>query len=314
MTVRNREFVGKYNPAGLMAQLSKAEVKALLLPLGVPVAATYMVLQERADLNKFREWIKQQDRFALKPSSAYGGEGILLVNGKQGEVYSTNNGPMTGSQIETLAFSILDGDFHGGQKDTAVVEELLVQSEALRNIVPLGLADIRVISFLGYPAMAMMRIPTKASGGKANIHLGAVAAGVRISTGVIVHSVWAALPSPEHPDTGAALLGQRIPFWEEVLEDIALDSRRGPVVMEVNRRPGLEIQNANGAGLLRRLRMIEKLPRQELPVEERVKMVQKLDGEGWGVQTPTSSTIPGSRESSFGSQDDVESRGTSVRA
>jgi alpha-L-glutamate ligase-like protein len=330
MTVRNREFVGKYNPPGLMEQLSKAEVKALLLPLGVPVAATYLVLRERTDLNRFREWIKQHYSFALKPSSAYGGEGILLVNGKQGDFYSTNNGPMTESQIETLAFSILDGDFHGGQKDTAVVEELLVQSEALRNIVPLGLADIRVISFLGYPAMAMMRIPTKASGGKANIHLGAVAGGVRISTGVIVHSVWAALPSPEHPDTGAALLGQRIPFWEEVLEiaseaqsltglgyagvDIALDSRRGPVVMEVNRRPGLEIQNANGAGLLRRLRVIEKLPRQELLVEERVKMVQKLDGEGWGVQMQASSSITGSSEPSFGSQDDVESRGTSVRA
>jgi alpha-L-glutamate ligase-like protein len=313
-----------------MEQLSKAEVKALLLPLGVPVAATYMVLQERADLNKFREWIKQHDSFALKPSSAYGGEGILLVNGKQGEVYSTNNGPMNASQIETLAFSIINGDFHGGQTDTAVVEELLVQDEELHDIVPLGLADIRVISFLGYPAMAMMRIPTKASGGKANIHLGAVAAGVRISTGVIVHSVWAALPSPEHPDTGAALLGQRIPFWEEVLEiaseaqsltglgyagvDIALDSRRGPVVMEVNRRPGLEIQNANGAGLLRRLRVIEKLPRQELPVEERVKMVQKLDGESWGVQTQASSSITGSSEPSFGSQDDVESRGTPVRA
>jgi hypothetical protein len=160
--------------------------------------------------------------------------------------------------------------------------------------------------------------------------LGAVAAGVRISTGVIVHSVWAALPSPEHPDTGATLLGQRIPFWEEVLEvaseaqkltglgyagvDIALDSKRGPVAMEVNRRPGLEIQNANGAGLLRRLRIIEQLPRQELPVEERVKIVQRLDSDSWGVQTPTSSTIQVSREQSFDSQDDVENRGTSVRA
>jgi hypothetical protein len=64
--------------------------------------------------------------------------------------------------------------------------------------------------------------------------------------------------------------------------------------MEVNRRPGLEIQNANAAGLLRRLRMIEQLPRHELPVEERIRIVQKLDSENWGIQTGKPSTALGS--------------------
>jgi len=326
MTVRNREFVGKYNPPGLLAMLTKDAVKGLLLPLGVPMATTYLILRERTDLGKFKEWMKQHEVFALKPSSSYGGEGILLVTGKQGDTYHTNMGPMSASQIETLAFSILEGQFHGGQKDTAVVEELLIQHESLRDIVPLGLADIRVISFLGYPVMAMMRIPTIASGGKANIHLGAVAAGVRTSTGLIFHSVWAGLPSPEHPDTGAPLLGRRIPLWDEILEvaaeaqqlagigyagvDIALDSKRGPVVMEVNRRPGLEIQNANAAGLLRRLRMIEQLPRHELPVEERLKIVQRLDSENWGIQTGKSSTTLGPSEEPLGSSEDFEGRKT----
>jgi alpha-L-glutamate ligase-like protein len=326
MTVRNREFVGKYNPPGLLALLTKDAVKGLLLPLGVPMAATYLILRERSDLGKFKEWMKQHDTFALKPSSSYGGEGILLVTGKQGDVYRTSMGSMSASQIETLGFSILEGQFHGGQKDTAVVEELLVQDEALHDIVPMGLADIRVISFLGYPVMAMMRIPTIASGGKANIHLGAVAAGVRISTGVIFHSVWAGLPSPEHPDTGAPLLGRQIPLWDEILEvaaeaqrlagigyagvDIALDSKRGPVVMEVNRRPGLEIQNANAAGLLRRLRMIEQLPRHEMPIEERVKKVQKLDNENWGIQTGKTSIPPESSEEPLGSPVDFEGRKT----
>jgi alpha-L-glutamate ligase-like protein len=317
MTVRNREFVGKYNPPGLLALLTKDAVKGLLLPLGVPMAATYLILRERSDLGKFKEWMKGHDTFALKPSSSYGGEGILLVTGKQGDMFRTNMGSMSASQIETLAFSILEGQFHGGQKDTAVVEELLIQDESLHDIVPRGLADIRVISFLGYPVMAMMRIPTVASGGKANIHLGAVAAGVRISTGIIFHSVWAGLPSPEHPDTGAPLLGRQLPKWDEILEvaaeaqrlagigyagvDIALDAKRGPVVMEVNRRPGLEIQNANAAGLLRRLRMIEQLPPHELPVEERIRIVQKLDRENWGIQTGKPSTDKGSSEESLGS-------------
>lgn len=302
MTVRNREFVGKYNPPDVMALLTKDNAKALLMPQGIPVASTYMVLSKREDLDKFKAWLGDHDTFALKPSSAYGGEGILLVKGRKGDVYETNFGLMTRSQIETHAFSIIGGQFHGGQEDTAVVEELLVQDNGLRKIVPIGLADIRVISFLGYPVMAMMRIPTKLSGGKANIHMGAVAAGVRISTAIIIHSVWTGLPSPEHPDSGARLLGEQIPMWNEILEvaaeaqrltgigfagvDIALDQKKGPVVMEVNRRPGLEIQNANAAGLLRRLRIIENMPRQELPVEERVRNVQRLDSENWGI-TPS---------------------------
>lgn len=330
MTVRNREFVDKYNPPGLMARLSKAEVKALLLPLGIPIAATYMILIERSDLVKFREWLKEDDSFALKPSAAYGGEGILLVYGKKGDSYETNNGSMNASQIETHALSILDGNFRAGQNDTAVVEELLVQNEALREVSPLGLADFRIISFLGYPVMTMMRIPTKASDGKANIHMGAVAAGVRISTGTIIHSVWAAYPSPTHPDTGTTLLGRQIPFWQDILEvaseaqrltglgyagvDIALDSKKGPVVMEVNRRPGLEIQNANAAGLLRRLLMIENLPRQELPVEDRVKKAQQLDSENWGIQTPKVAGTGTFTSEPVDFQDDLKGRETGVRA
>ena len=302
MTVRNREFVGKYNAPDVMSLLTKDNAKALLMPLGVPVASTYMVLRERTDLEKFKTWLADHDTFALKPSSAYGGEGIMLVKGRHGEMYDTNFGLMTKSQIETHAFSIIEGQFHAGEKDSAIVEELLVEDAALRGIVPIGLADIRVISFLGYPVMAMMRIPTEMSGGKANIHMGAVAAGVRISTGIIVHSVWTGLPSPDHPDTGARLVGQQIPSWADILEvageaqrllgigyagvDIAVDAKKGPVVMEVNRRPGLEIQNANAAGLLRRLRVIERLPRLELPVEERVRIVKKMDVEEWGLKSP----------------------------
>src|SRR5207245_6228058 len=134
--------------------------------------------------------------------------------------------------------------------------------------------------------MAMMRIPTQASGGKANLHLGAVAAGVGLSTGTIVHCVWRGQPQPNHPDTDVTLLGKAVPCWDEILEpaaeaqrlsglgfagvDISLDARDGPVVMEVNRRPGLEIQNANAAGLLRRLRMIGALRGGNGPVEARL--------------------------------------------
>jgi len=37
MGIRNREFVGKYNPPATMAKLSKDEAKRVLIPLGVPM-------------------------------------------------------------------------------------------------------------------------------------------------------------------------------------------------------------------------------------------------------------------------------------
>ena len=308
MTVRNREFVAKYNPPDLMARLGKDEAKALLMPQGIPVARTYMIIREKGDLAFLKAWFKDHYQFALKPASGYGGEGILLVRGMKNGVYDTDTGLLEPATIEAHAARIVDGEFNGGQPDAALVEELLVQDEALRDLAPIGLADIRVICFRGYPVMAMVRIPTVASGGKANIHVGAVAAGISISTSTIIHSVWRGVPQPYHPDTGQLLLGRKLPFWDEILEvaaeaqrltglgfagvDVALDARRGPVVMEVNRRPGLEIQNANGAGLLRRLKAIDALQTAQLPAETRIKIVKQLDSEGWGLRTRRSTDSP----------------------
>src|SRR5207245_7762688 len=152
---------------------------------------------------------------------------------------------------------------------------------------------------------------TRASGGKANLHLGAVAAGVRLSSGTIVHCVWRGQPQPNHPDTDVSLLGKAVPSWDEMLElaaeaqrhsglgfagvDISLDARNGPVVMEVNRRPGLEIQNANAAGLLRRLRMIEALRDGNASIEEGLLIVRPFDGDhgGLGPSGPGSPAAPG---------------------
>ncbi len=299
MTVRNRDYVSKYNPADLMARLGKEESKALLASQGVPVSRTYLLLRERRDLAQLTTWLQTNNRFALKPGAGYGGEGILLVRGVENGIFQTNKGPMNTSQIEAHAATIIDGEFHGGQPDIAVVEELLVQHEALKGLVPAGLADVRVISFLGYPIMAMLRLPTKASGGRANLHMGAIGAGVKLSTGRIIHSVWKGLPQAYHPDTGQVILDTQLPFWNETLEisgeaqrltglglagvDVVIDAEKGPLVMEVNRRPGLEIQMANAAGLLRRLKNIEALPAGDLSVEERLEIVKRTDEENWGL-------------------------------
>jgi len=304
MSVRNREFVARYNPPATMAKLGKDEAKRILIPLGIPMAKTYGILRTREDVQALQAWMETHHRFVLKPASGHGGEGILLVRWQGDGSYDTSLGPLTARGIEAHALAILTGDYGGDHRDAAVLEELLERAEALRDLSPIGLADVRVISFRGYPVMAMMRIPTAASGGKANLHLGALAAGVRLSTGTIIHCVWRGAPQPDHPDTGTRLLGLTVPSWDEILElaaeaqrlsglgfagvDVTLDARQGPVVMEVNRRPGLEIQNANAAGLLRRLRIIEGLRDGHVPVEERLLVVRQLDADHWGLQPSVS--------------------------
>ena len=310
MNVRNREFVAKYNPPETMGKLGKDEAKRILIPLGIPMAKTYGILRTRTDVAAMRPWMATHDRFVLKPASGHGGEGILLVRGKTGAVYDTSMGPLTEAQVEVHAVAILAGEYGGDHQDAAVLEELLEPHPALKELSPLGLADIRVISFRGYPVMAMMRIPTQASGGKANLHLGAVAAGVRLSTGTIIHCVWRGQAQPNHPDTDVSLLGKPVPSWDVILElageaqrlsglgfagvDISLDARNGPVVMEVNRRPGLEIQNANAAGLQRRLRMIEALRDGNGSIEERLLIVRQFDEDHWGLRPsrPAASASP----------------------
>src|SRR2546425_2582212 len=109
---------------------------------------------------------------------------------------------------------------------------------------------------------------------------------------MITHAVLHGNAQPCHPDTGDVILGQKVPDFDEILEvaaeaqrltglgfagvDVCLVAGRGPVVMEVNRRPGLEIQNANAAGLLRRLRIIEELAKREETVEERIELSKRL--------------------------------------
>lgn len=299
MPVRNREFVERYNAPGLMALLSKDRAKALLVPQGIPMARTFLTLHSREDLRRFRAWLDGQERFVIKPAGAHGGEGILLVRGREGDAYQTNEGLRDGAALEAHVRSILDGEYRGGTHDEVVVEELLDSGGELKDLAPDGLPDLRIICLRGYPVMAMARLPTRASGGKANLHLGAIAAGVRLSTGRIVHAVWRGFPYPVNPDTGASLVGRQIPRWREILEiateaqrlsglgfagvDVAIDAHRGPIVMEVNRRPGLEIQNANAAGLLRRLRMVESLGTDGRSTEERIAAIIQLDAANWGL-------------------------------
>jgi D-alanine-D-alanine ligase-like ATP-grasp enzyme len=62
--------------------------------------------------------------------------------------------------------------------------------------------------------------------------------------------------------------------------DIVLDRDKGPLLLELNARPGLSIQIANGAGLVPRLEVIEAHYQTLATAHERVAFARERFGRG----------------------------------
>jgi alpha-L-glutamate ligase-like protein len=233
-------------------------------------------METEDDLLRFSSWLEDRDGgFALKPASGHGGAGIIVVDRKASGSFIRSSGRLIDrTRLVEHASRILKGTYSGLPQDRAFAEERIHLSRSLREIDTPGLLDIRIVTLRGFPLMAMTRLPTERSGGKANIHQGAIGAGISISEGRIISATHLRRTTKRHPGSGRALVGFRFNLWDSMLEtaslaadasglgyvgiDMTLDDRRGLVVIEVNKRPGLEIQNANGAGLLKRIRWVER--------------------------------------------------------
>ncbi len=218
--------------------------------------------------------------FVIKPARGSGGDGILVVIGRgkrKRDNYRLSNGIFV-SEGEILHHisNTVGGQYSlSGNPDKALIEYCVHFDPTFAEVSFQGVPDIRVIVYRGYPAMAMVRLPTRASDGKANLHQGAVGAGVDLATGETLTGVLGNEVVDEHPDTGAHIAGLQIPNWDFILEssargydvtglgylgvDMVIDRDRGPLILEMNARPGLNIQIANGTGLAQRIARIEAL-------------------------------------------------------
>ncbi len=162
---------------------------------------------------------------------------------------------------------ILAGTFsQTGLPDVAYIEPKIEQDSLLTNIAPGGLSDIRIVVINGIPVNAMLRMPTSQSSGKANLHQGAIGVAIDLKTGITTQARHQGKALTHHPDTQQSLINVTIPNWEFILDmtircykavplgylgvDICLDEKKGALVLEVNGRPGLEIQNVQGKGLM----------------------------------------------------------------
>jgi alpha-L-glutamate ligase-like protein len=278
MNARNYLYIRRYNPArNRVVADDKLEAKRMLLANNIPTADLYAEFHNREDIKNF-DWKNLPARgFAIKPARGWGGGGILPIRNWDGEKGKTVNGEeFTVENLENHILDVLEGAYSLQYlPDRALIEELLTENQFFKKLRSIGIPDIRVIVFNGVPVMAMTRIPTQESGGKANLHQGAIALGIDIRTGITTSAVWHDKTIQYIPDTKVKVSGVRLPNWEELLlmatrtqlasglgyvgVDLVLDGKKGPMVLELNARPGLAIQIANLASLRTRLERVENM-------------------------------------------------------
>ncbi|MEL0628694.1 alpha-L-glutamate ligase-like protein [Psychromonas aquatilis] len=290
MNQRNSGYVGRYNPRSLYPLVdNKLKTKIIARDANVTTPALLGVISMQAEVDNVEQFIKGTNGFVIKPAKGSGGKGILVVTKVQdGRYYKANGNEESVTEIKRHVTNILAGLFSlGGSADVAVIEALIQFDSAFDGFSFEGVPDVRVIVFKGFPVMAMMRLSTAASDGKANLHQGAVGVGIDIGTGKAINAVQFDRPVDSHPDTGKELKQLNVPNWERLIylaascyemtgmgylgTDMVLDRDLGPMLLELNARPGLAIQIANGTGILPRLKLIEQLSgAAEMSVEERV--------------------------------------------
>ncbi|TGL22329.1 alpha-L-glutamate ligase-like protein [Leptospira yanagawae] len=248
----------------------------------VPMPKHYGLIDTFGGIQKTKDLVKDHPGFVVKPANGGMGNGIMVIshsdeleNGKV-SFHKSDGKVVSEKELNHHISGILSGLYSlDGNSDTCILQERLECHLFFHEISFRGIPDIRVIVYLGYPVMAMLRLPTKESGGRANLHQGALGVGVEMTNGTLTHSVCNDKLILIHPDTKQTLSGRVIPHWNDILEmssrcfdmsglgylgvDIVLDEKRGPLLLEMNARPGLGIQIANRMGLLARLKLVEKI-------------------------------------------------------
>lgn len=298
MNRRNAEFLMPANPRELYPLVDdKLRTKELAQRAGIAVPELYGVIETQRDIRNLATIVEGHPDFVIKPARGSGGNGILVVVGRSKNGYRKASGLLASNEEVAHHISNILSGMHslGGVPDKALIEYRVKFDPIFEALSYQGVPDIRTIVYRGIPVACMVRLPTHHSDGKANLHQGAVGVGVDLTTGETRGGVWRNRRIDHHPDTGVALAGIRIPGWDALVRlasrcydlvklgylgvDLVIDESRGPLVLELNARPGLSIQLANGQGLVDRLRKIEALESIPELASERVALARELLGE-----------------------------------
>lgn len=298
MNARNFLYIRRYNSqeAKRLAD-DKLDMKNFLLQNGIKTPLIFGKFLDRESIRSF-DWASLPERgFVIKPARGYGGAGILPIKKWRGNIATSSSGQEYDlKQLESHILDILEGAYSLKYlPDVAFIEERIKPHPFFKKLTSFGIPDIRIISFNNIPVMAMMRLSTEESKGKANLHQGAIGFGIDIRTGITTNAILYDQRIPFIPGSKMKTRGIKIPDWDKVLNlasqtqalmglgyagiDIVYDADHGPMVLEVNARPGLSIQNANRASLRSRLERVENMP---TPIPERgVEIAKNLFVEGF---------------------------------
>ncbi len=277
MNRRNFAMIARHNPRRLYPLVDdKLKTKEIVAKAAIAAPRLLGVVRTQGNVRELGRFLADHKAFVMKPAKGSGGKGILVVTGKDGPDFIKPSGSRIDLKaVERHASNTLSGLYSlGGSNDVAMIEEMVDFSDAFEGFSYQGVPDIRIIVFKGYPVMAMTRLSTSASDGKANLHQGAVGVGIDMADGKALKAVMFGQPLTHHPDTQKDLSTFEVPDWPAFTElasrcaditglgylgaDIVLDRTKGPMILELNARPGLAIQVANGAGLRPRANLIDR--------------------------------------------------------
>ncbi|HUS60341.1 MAG TPA: sugar-transfer associated ATP-grasp domain-containing protein, partial [Nevskiaceae bacterium] len=279
LNARNQIYLKSNTKKGRRIADSKLLTKKILKRNELPNPELLAVFKNPREVASF-DWLSLPDNFVLKPVSGYAGSGIIVVKKKAkwaGEWYLMDDSVINVSDLRLRSLDILAGQFSlHNLPDWAMVEKRIKIAKIFRKYAYQGTPDIRVIVFNKVPVMAMLRLPTAQSKGKANLHQGAIGVGIDLATGITTHGVCQSKFIKYIPGTKKKVNGLKLPNWNTILTlavkaqetapslgyvgvDIVYDKEHGPVILELNARPGLEIQKANLSPLKKRLERVEGL-------------------------------------------------------
>ena len=279
MNRRNADYIMGFNPRSFFPRADdKFLTKRLALEHQIPTPPLYHVIECHGDMAKLDEALSDHPQFVVKPARGSGGGGIVLVTNRSTEGYIKPSGKVISRDDLVYHISgILSGIYSlEGLEDRALIEGLVIPDPVFAAITYQGVPDVRIIVYRGVPLMAMARLPTRSSDGKANLHQGAIGVGIDMKSGRTLKGVHHSMVIDQHPDTGNPVSGISVPYWEKMLwmaarssemtglgylgVDLVVDQSQGPLLLEVNARPGLAIQIANQDGLYGRLKKIDQIP------------------------------------------------------
>lgn len=284
MNRRNASYILQYNPRRRYPLVDdKLRTKRLAEVAGIAVPKLLGVITSIRQLDTLESMLDGREDFVIKPTKGSGGNGILVVTERLGEHWRRSSGMLLSrDELSYHVANILSGMHSlGGLPDRVMVEQRVRFDARFDEVSHRGVPDIRTVVYRGVPVMAMMRLPTHASDGKANLHLGGVGVGIDIANGRTTAAIWRNRPVLVHPDTLSHVVGLEVPDWDRLLElaahcqtlcelgylgvDLVLDQDHGPLVLELNARPGLSVQLANRSGLESRLNAVDAL--EKVPTE-----------------------------------------------